>query len=930
MSQRRGWIPYKFMNVQNPSKDPIKFEEDGQGYTVTDVCAYHGSLIFGDSMGHLHILKDVNNPTFIDIPFCDAPIMKLLAPPSTPALIALINYTDSIGVIMADPESNTSYAETSIQKQPGTEIQFITSSHMLEYFALTFDKHTVYVYQVPRIGSKKMVFECIETIKIDETITSLHYATSLLFENAVFITTDKNIYAYKQNKKAFYKKVIDTKGVATEFACLNDKGLLAVARGQDVVFYNFEGVDSETTPIDLPVDPLKIMWYRTYLLAFSTQYETVKVYDAMTRCTYGGSKFGKDAKYILYEWGQIILLMMTQESSGSTCKIATLTEFSTEEKLKSLCDNRQFEAALKLAENAHIGAAKIADIHRQLGDDRHNAHAYADAIQQYILAIGYLEPSYVINKFLEPQYAELLVQYLEALHDKGLEEPLQTQLRFNCYTKLGRVSSLLDIVDKIINDKKNDEEIEFNIAPAIKVLVESGNATKASELALAFGDYIMYCQIKEKDNKILDVRDIIFKVPVLQTKIKIICDYGAKILSHLDETEALSFTTKIAGLCSINLDAETIPPKMIFHIFLEFPKMEYKFLTLVLSMAPQNLTDTLWNRLISTSIIVNPAETIGLLKHPQAKYNEETAFLSVRVALTECENVKEQAAKYEKSLQKDPNSPIPEILLGVDLKANDAKYGQLSQAMEYMFHIRKQYRMILNTCEPSQMYDICLRYQKDDPNIWSEGLQLAVRSGDIDVTKQISSHVLDNGIMLLNELLPILKGIKSTATFDIISEFTIKEFERIASETNEKMKKLQQEDEALEKMYVETNNLQNNCKVFRGIKNGMTCGSCQQKIDSYPFSCFKCGHTFHQPCLGDEPDLCPICRQKAEQIAHDRIARVHEHEEQQEILTAMKNTNDGIGILEEVLKSGILDNDLSQEDTDDIKKFLAKFGLGEE
>lgn len=927
MSQRRGWIPYKFMNVQNPSGDPIKFIEEEQPYTVTDACAYHGSIIFGDQIGHLHVLKDVNNPTFTDIPFCDAPIMKLLATPSSPALIALVNYTDSVGVIMADPESGTSYAETSIQKQPSLDIQFITSSHLLDYFALTFDKHTVYVYQVPTVGSKKMSFECIETIKIDENITNLHYATNLLFENALFITTESHIYAYKQNKKAFHKKVLENQGVKTEFSCITDKGRLAVAKGQDVVFYNFEGLDTESIIIDLPVDPLKIMWYRTYLLAFSTQYETVKIYDVMTHCTYGGSKYGKDAKWLLQVWGQIVLIMLTQEASGSTAKIATLTEFSTEEKLKNLCENRQFEAALKLAENANIGKAKIADIHRQLGDARHAAHAFSDAIQQYIYAIGFLEPSYVINKFLEPQFAELLVQYLEALHQNGLEEPLQTQLRFNCYTKLGRISNLLDIVDKIIADKKEDEEVQFNIEPAIKVLVESGNSEKAGELALVFSEYMLYCQIKEKANKFNEIKDIIFKVPTLKTRVRIICTFGTKILSKLNEADAASFTSNLANLCTVSMEGNSIAPEKIFHIFLEFPAMEYKFLTLILEQAPQSLTETLWNRLISTSIVVKSSTTVTYLQHAQAKYNEEAAFLAVRLALTECENIKEQKDKYEKAKAKDANAPLPEILVGVDFAANETKFNDLTKAINYMYHVRKQYRMILNSCQPSEIVDVCLKYEKEDPNIWTEGVQLAVRSGDINVSKKISQLVLDRGIMLINELLPILKGIKSIATFDMIADFTIKEFEKIANETEAKRKTLIAADEQLEKMHAETVNLNNNCKVFRGVKNGMNCDSCSQRIDSFPFSCFKCGHVFHQSCLGDEPGLCPICRQKAEQVAHDRLERVHEQEGQKEILTAMKDTNDGISILEEVLKSGILDSPLGPEDTEEVKAFLAKFGI---
>lgn len=40
----------------------------------------------------------------------------------------------------------------------------------------------------------------------------------------------------------------------------------------------------------------------------------------------------------------------------------------------------------------------------------------AGAVEQYIKTIGKLEASYVIRKFLESQYINMLIRYLQALH----------------------------------------------------------------------------------------------------------------------------------------------------------------------------------------------------------------------------------------------------------------------------------------------------------------------------------------------------------------------------------------------------------------------------------------------------------------------------------------------------------------------------------
>jgi hypothetical protein len=44
---------------------------------------------------------------------------------------------------------------------------------------------------------------------------------------------------------------------------------------------------------------------------------------------------------------------------------------------------------------------------------------YAKAIDQYILTINYLDPSYVIQSFLDGSKLDYLILYLEALHNDG-------------------------------------------------------------------------------------------------------------------------------------------------------------------------------------------------------------------------------------------------------------------------------------------------------------------------------------------------------------------------------------------------------------------------------------------------------------------------------------------------------------------------------
>lgn len=60
----------------------------------------------------------------------------------------------------------------------------------------------------------------------------------------------------------------------------------------------------------------------------------------------------------------------------------------------------------------------VAGIHRAFGDQLYAKHDYDAAVQQYLATISFLEPSYVIRKFLDAQRINNLTLYLEALHDE--------------------------------------------------------------------------------------------------------------------------------------------------------------------------------------------------------------------------------------------------------------------------------------------------------------------------------------------------------------------------------------------------------------------------------------------------------------------------------------------------------------------------------
>lgn len=58
----------------------------------------------------------------------------------------------------------------------------------------------------------------------------------------------------------------------------------------------------------------------------------------------------------------------------------------------------------------------MAEIRRRYGDHLYAKHDYDAAMAQYVATIGFMEPSYVIRKFLDAQRIHNLTSYLEELH----------------------------------------------------------------------------------------------------------------------------------------------------------------------------------------------------------------------------------------------------------------------------------------------------------------------------------------------------------------------------------------------------------------------------------------------------------------------------------------------------------------------------------
>lgn len=104
-----------------------------------------------------------------------------------------------------------------------------------------------------------------------------------------------------------------------------------------------------------------------------------------------------------------------------TCFIITgnkmvyhLDEKDLQSKLSLLFKKNLYDIAVRIAKSSQHDPEGLADIFKQYGDHLYGKGDFSGAVDQYIKTIGYLEPSYIIRRFLDSRHINYLTDYLQA------------------------------------------------------------------------------------------------------------------------------------------------------------------------------------------------------------------------------------------------------------------------------------------------------------------------------------------------------------------------------------------------------------------------------------------------------------------------------------------------------------------------------------
>ena len=210
--------------------------------------------------------------------------------------------------------------------------------------------------------------------------------------------------------------------------------------------------------------------------------EKVTILDVQNRFIAGEFPI-KPIIAIISEWGATFLI-------SRDGKLKKIIEKDTQTKLENLINRSFFIDAIKIARSSDCDAEILNDIYRQYGDNLYEKGDLQGAIEQYSSTIGFLEPSYVIQRFLEASKIHNLTDYLQALHKVGRASKDHTTLLLNCYTKLKHTDKL----DEFIMNKEGGD-FDFDVEHAISVCRQAGYVKHAMQLAEKHGKHDTFLKI---------------------------------------------------------------------------------------------------------------------------------------------------------------------------------------------------------------------------------------------------------------------------------------------------------------------------------------------------------------------------------------------------------------------------------------------------
>lgn len=504
-----------------------------------------GRLLFGDAHGWVYVLR----PTLKDaVPFeaFDGAVHQVWQASQQDVLVTVGDDEDQeylVKLWSLDQPYQVNRGRPVLLKQfpafsgsPPCPITTICASSNMRFLALGLENGTVMSFGGDVVGAKA-------DIKLLEVPDAASAVTGLALDEkadtggraegrVLYVTTAETVVSYR----------IDSTMAETPLADVGTgPGLATVAPGRGVVVAyasaqkGIEFYQPESHGDYFHFDEAKKMvaWHNGNLVVVFTvsppggkeKVDVLNVYDLENRLLVYSEELPSPVERLFCEFGSIFAHL----NDG---RLLRLTEKDVRLKLALLFRKHMYSLAADVAKFAKADEEVVADVHRQWADHLYDKGDLEGAMEQYLNGVRYLEPSHVIQKYLDSAHVALLARYLEALHTVDLAESGHTTLMLNCFTRMKDKSRLEAIL--------SNDQIDFSVEKAITACVRAGFIDTALDLAKNQQEHHMYIEIQtQKRHAYREALEYIWQLPFDEAEKAV--ERNGKVLATAlpDETTAL-------------------------------------------------------------------------------------------------------------------------------------------------------------------------------------------------------------------------------------------------------------------------------------------------------------------------------------------------------------------------------------------------------
>lgn len=734
----------------------------------------------------------------------------------------------------------------------------------------------------------------------------------------LFAVTPNTVNLFNMHTQAPTRQTLDRIGSSVTSVAMTDRSEFIIGRPEAIYFYE---VDGRGPCWAFEGEKKFLGWFRGYLLCVFADQRTGKntfnVYDLKNRLI-AHSVVVNEVSQMLCEWGNIILIL---EDKSTLC----IGEKDMESKLDMLFKKNLYTVAINLVQSQQADAAATAEVLRKYSDHLYSKQDFDEAMAQYIHTIGHLEPSYVIQKFLDAQRIHNLTNYLEKLHEKGLASKDHTTLLLNCYTKLKAVEKL----NEFIKSEDGVGEQKFDVETAIRVCRAANYHEHAMSVAKKAGRHEWYLKILLEDlGRYEEALQYISSLELSQAGVTV-KEYGKILIEHkpaetvdilmrlcTEESEPLKKGSSSGAFISM------LPSPIDFlNIFVHYPHALLEFLEKYTSKvkdssAQVEIHNTLLELYLSHDLDFPSISQSNIDESGNDLGHKSSKAVSNGKAISDNKDVNDEKGRQERRqkgltlLKSAWPSELEQPLYDVDLAVILCEMNDFKEGLLFLYEKMKLYKEVI-ACY-MQVHDhegliACCKRLGDlgkggDPSLWADLLKYFGELGE-DCSKEVKEILT---YIERDDILPPIVVLQTLAknpclTLSVIKDYIARKLEhesQLIEEDRRATEKYQEESATMRK---EIQDLRTNARIFQLSK----CTACTFTLD-LPAVHFMCMHSFHQRCLGDNEKECPECAPEYRAVLETKRSLEQSSKNPDQFFQQVKSSKDGFSVIADYFGKGII------------------------